>query len=210
MIRNTLLILLFLNTICSLSAKDYIKAEVEYKNGSIKEGYVEFPINSYEKKIKFRNSKDGKTQKIDSNNLESIIFSADGEFFKLLRFNRKMYRGKKEKIFKKSSWGILEGNCNGLSLIGEASEYKIKKGKLLLVYYDQHYPFIFFRREGEKYAASIATNYKFATFGIGIKAYFRKNAKKFFKDNPSLVKKINDKEFENIYELFAYYCTLTE
>lgn len=209
--KNILLVLLLFSTLQSLHAKRFIKAEIEYKNGSVKSGYVGFPIGGYDKKISFRTKENSKTQKLESDKIFTITFANDGELVQLVRSYGKVYKNKKEKLSKNQFWGVLVGTCGEISLINEASSYKISKdGQFLLVYEDGHYPFIFLKKQDEKYAAAISTNYKFATIGIGIKAFFRKNASKFFHDNPELVKKIKNKEFEDIYELFAYYCSMNE
>jgi hypothetical protein len=94
--KKLILVFLFLSQFSFGSS--WPKAKVTYKDGTIKEGFVDFP-NISDDKIKFKETIKGDTEKIIADDLKEIYFTfEDGTHSRLVRFKWAMVKNKKGEL----------------------------------------------------------------------------------------------------------------
>ena len=206
--KNILFFLLFIAAFATIDAKQYIKADIDFTDGTNKTMYVGFPINFTAKSFSVKSSEDAKATKLDAASIKMITFS-DGEgLVNLVYSGYKRFRIKEgEKVFKNKIWLVMMGGCKDILALYNASKYKIKQGKVLLEYSSNKEFYYFLKKSNEDNATIISLNNQFHTFVVGGDAFFRANAKRLFSDNPALVEKIESKYYEgDIFKLLEEYC----
>ena len=163
------------------------QVEVIMKDGSKLEGFAEIP-DFGDKNIKFKTEESGKSQKIESKSIRTLIFKTDEETLEMEYLYCKM----NETITIVVEWGWLKVVSRGT-----VNMYKGCMPNPSGTTRRSENNFDYCYRGGEKYALLIPT--------IG----FASKMSKFFDDYPELSKKIKDKTDNyreaNITEIIAEY-----
>lgn len=189
--KQILLILLILPF--TLLGQKYQKGTILFKNGTTLNCLLKPPSDPSDKKIETKVSENAEKVSYKSEELKSLTFhTADTTSYEFVWESTKKITGGLD-------YGWLYVYLKGYTtLYGSSQGFKVnKKGELMLTGTSMGHSnpdFGFYaRRPGENYVTMIGI-YSAATFGID--NYFRKASSKYFSDNPELVKRINNKEFE--------------
>lgn len=207
--KKTILILTLLFT-SIIFANDYRKVEIIMENGTTKEGLIKFPIRH--KSIKFKDH-NGKEEKIKSDDIKRLIITTKKGTFVIDRTKYQMIRSKKKtKVYKNKSWFLIVEYCDKLSMYLSGFRFKLTKDDGLISEVSGEKGLInfwyLFKRPNENIPTLIKVDYGMTT-AIGVKAAFRKSGRIYFKDFPSLVERINKKEFKgNPYSLHEAFCKM--
>lgn len=179
--KNSLFLMLIFLVLPSLTIGQTIgffeKAEVHYKSGKIVQGYVKFPFeNTTIKKIKFRATKNSKTEKILCDSLYKLIFTFKNSTLELERIIAYNNPFKKTKISDPFWIAVISRGYTTLYSV------RIVDGAAFTYYYCQ--------RPDEKAASLVSI-----TASLNSNATFKRNASFYFKDYPELSKKISNKTY---------------
>ncbi|AOW20229.1 hypothetical protein [Urechidicola croceus] len=197
--KKIVIILFLLISISSFAQKQ--KATLYFKDGTTKTGLAKF--TTFEEKIKFRKNRNSKKVVYDSNKIDKIIIRENDKNIEyrykfvegreraillepLVEGEITLYRDLKEGYSPGVSVGGYGGGGMGMGMTMGGGYYSISN--------------YFVARGNEKKLQNMGST---ALFGKN----FKKAAKEYFKDCPSLVKKINDKEFKkrDIVDVVEYY-----
>lgn len=209
--------LLFLFVVVVAKAEKYYEAEIQFRNGELKNGYAELPSNSIlEGAIKFRESEKGKIIRYDSDEIEYIAYSTDSgrEYLFEYRNIKTIYGSKnnpREHTFKVKYWSLLTFADPVIKCYQTGENYHIdNEGEITLTLKSNigmASTSISFLRPGEEVLTMITSSETEGANALGRESKFRKSAAHYFKDVPELAKRIIDKEFktDDIPELLKTY-----
>lgn len=207
---NIVTILFF---ICqSINAKDFCKVTIMMNNNEVKEGYIKFPINATQKKISFKTLNSSSIEHLSSDGIKYFeVVTQAGNFTLLWTSIRLLKENGKSKI-NGTGWTMFLNSCKDIELLQTAHAYDInRKGELIwkVEAVGRHVATSYFllRRTGEDLPTVVdEDNYGAKMIGEG--AMFIKKARIYFKDEPMMLSKINEKVFDDVHQLFDYYCGL--
>ena len=180
-------IISFLIILCSvnvLQAKKYYDAEIFFKDGTSKMGMAEFIEEGMARYIKFKTNKDAKAEKVESTDLNRIVYSIDGNTIVFEQV--KVYRGLKQNKIAEPRWlHVLERGITTLY----TTQTTIYSGNNRMN--GANFTDYYCIRDGEPAAKLISV---VSTFNNN--ATFKAYAPDYFKDYPELSAKIEAKEYK--------------
>ena len=189
-------------------AQDFMPTVVTMKDKTTKTGIVGFPLIVTSNKIKFKTNDEAETIKIASDEIDKMEVKVADKTFTFIYTDYQYYIGKTESNTSADKcWIALVDFCDPFYLYQSASQYDFVKEGLE-----------FTSVSNIQYAGSYLIKHKTArrptvideaiSGGVlpGIKNAFRYRARRYFKDYPKLLQRINDKEFGRIWDLFPVIC----
>ncbi|SEA44099.1 hypothetical protein [Bizionia paragorgiae] len=191
-------------------AKDFYNAKIVMTDGTEKTGFAPLPSNDvFQKSIKFKSSKNMKSNKIKSNDISSITYTSENGIKYLFERRAMIYIMKsfdEQKNIKycdkaKKTWILATSYSENIISYYLAQKYYLdNNGKMISKSVDRSGTwadiFLLVRRPDESCASMLGHIANGAKI-IGQEKRFRKVSSIYFKDKPELVKRINKKEFKS-------------
>ncbi|MDO5509173.1 MAG: hypothetical protein Q4F57_00620 [Weeksellaceae bacterium] len=213
--KHFVFVVFFLGMLAGASAKNFVRAEIDYVNGTSESVYVGFPISVDSRKISLRSSENGKITKIDAENVRMITVNSNDGLAHLIYSKYKYYLSNmKEKTSKSKAWFLKSGECGDLSLYLDATEYRMKKNSMMAYFASpnsQAY-YLHLKKASEEEVTQVALNRSVGPMvAIMANKYFRDCSKEYFSDRPDLVEKIGAKHYNgDVVQLMKDYCGIEE
>ena len=214
------LTLLFIFISLVANASKYYKSKIRFINGDIKEGYAELPTNKMlDNAIRFKESERGKTTKFKNDEIDNILYYTDSGnkyFFELRKLT--MLFGSKKNIKENTKnaryWFLAVASNPAVTYYYFSQTYYIDSDdKIVAKSVDSSGMWativLAFKRPNEENPTMIGS-LNYGAKVIGEEKRFRKFTAYYFKDEPNLVKRIENKEFkrEDIEELIKAYANM--
>lgn len=183
----------------SLTYSQSLKAEIHYKDGSVKKGLLRnIEKMRHSSSIDYKASEDAKKEIIYLDNVQKIVYINDN--------GKNTVAERIEFKKKRNFWGIIYKEVENLKVYRNIFTVKPKfdRGMLLPGFTQIEYFAVY--KDAPAMLIFMDTN------GIGLKATNKKTIKKFFKDKcPKLVENINEIEYKEHYpdpyiEYFEKHC----
>ncbi|WP_156032992.1 hypothetical protein [Sediminibacter sp. Hel_I_10] len=174
-------------------------------DGSEKSGFAPLPSNKlFKKNIPYRDTEKGKSQKIDSDNIYRIIVTVENEEYlfergTVINVTKNFYNKEIDCSSRNKIWMLATYYSKNIILYFGAQSYIVKKGKVVSTTIDNSGTwaeiFLLVKRPSENCIAKLGAFTSGAKI-IGEESSFRKASKVYFKDNSTLVDRIDNKEFK--------------
>ena len=213
-LRNLVLLLLTVLFLNLAFAGETYSATITYLDGVEKPVSIEFPLVSNTKEITIIQAQ-GKEEKVRSDLLSAIDFKTpNGKEYRLERIYVTTYGKKHKETFTSINmvWAYRLRTNSKMDYYAIGSEYRVRKkekdmeviskGALGQVMHC-------FQRPGEEAATSVHSSTGGGVI-VGKEKYFLNSLTAYFSDNPGLVKRIEEGEFEeeSLLTLYEAYCKL--
>lgn len=191
--RNLFLLVFVLSSIYGHA--QYYKAEILLKDGYSKTGYAKLPASRLlASGIKFKNSLDENSEKIEDDDIFQIIYTTDQGTDFLFERNHMVYLQKAfgkvwEKEIKTKAWMVLIHTNPVIQQFAAGQQFSISKdGENISITSKEASIYILFKKIRESNASIVDAD----LYSYSMK---RKALAIYFKDHPEFVKRIESKEF---------------
>jgi hypothetical protein len=197
-----------------LQGQSYHSAEIALNNGTYKTGHAKVP-NGDQKKIDFKETLEGKSIKLNSDDIATITLTLkDGRIYTLERNQVKMIGAKKSgvvvsRVGKKKGWFYVGHSNSIMNYYTAGQKYKIDKNGDFRITSKGQAGFAgigyYLRRPGEEHVTYITA--RMSGIQISHEKMFRNAASVYFGDDKKLVNRIKNKEFKSnqLHEVYEIY-----
>ena len=208
----TIIFLFFVSSV--VQGQSYFEAKLVLNDGTLKTGYAKVPDGG-QKKVDFKVSLDGKSAKLNSDEIFSITFTLeDGRSHILERNQIKMIGTKKSgeilsRVGKKKVWLYVGHSDPVMNYYSAGQKYKIDKDGDFRISSSGQTGFTgigyYLRRPEEEPVTYITA--RMSGIQIAHEKMFRNAVSTYLSDNKELVDRINNKEFKSkeVYEVYEIY-----
>ncbi|KGO94153.1 hypothetical protein [Flavobacterium subsaxonicum] len=214
--KHLLTLLTFFIALTAYSQTFY-PAKVVFTNGKTTEGYAELPKNTtLNSSVRIKAGQKGKATNHKNDDIYQIVYTTkNGNQFLFERSTFREFRGDDgEKVYEKKLWMFVKYQTSSIKYLNKALSYSINKdGDMILDAGSTGGTWaeipLLFKRPNEDFA-TIITSMAFGATVLGTEKRFKKFARRYFNDEPTLVARIENGDFksEQMYELAQAYNTL--